>query len=117
VDDDAFIALAHAGGEISHLWMSAIAPLHGPRFRVSGMESGFACDGLDPQEPQLRDGMRPGDPGFGEVEGLERGNYATFYEGVRDWIAAGAPPPVDPWDAVRVLEVLETARAQRRQPA
>ena len=117
VDDDAFIALTHAGGEISHLWMSAIAPLHGPRFRVSGMESGFACDGLDPQEPQLRDGIRPGDPGFGEVEGLERGNYAAFYEGVRDWIAAGAPPPVDPWDAVRVLEVLETARAERRQPA
>jgi predicted dehydrogenase len=110
VDDDAFIALRHAGGAISHLWMSAIAPLHGPRFRVSGMERGFASDGLDPQEAQLREGMRPGDPGFGEVDGLETGNYAAFYEGVRDWVRDEAPPPVDPWDAVRVLEILEEAR-------
>jgi predicted dehydrogenase len=110
VDDDAFIALTHAGGEISHLWMSAIAPLSGPRFRVSGMRAGFASDGLDPQENQLREGMRPGDPGFGEKEGLERGNYVAFYEGVRDWARGEAPPPVDPWDAVRVLEVLEQAR-------
>jgi predicted dehydrogenase len=111
VDDDSFIALTHAGGEISHLWMSAIAPLHGPRFRVSGLEAGFGCDGLDPQEAQLRDGMRPGDPGFGEVEGLERGNYPAFYEGVRDWALGQAAPPVDPWDGVRVLEILEQARA------
>ncbi|MFL5981926.1 MAG: Gfo/Idh/MocA family oxidoreductase [Gaiellaceae bacterium] len=112
VDDDSFLALTHAGGEISHLWMSAIAPLHGPRFRVSGMTAGFACDGLDPQEDQLRDGMRPGDPGFGEAEGLERGNYVAFYEGVRDWARGDAAAPVDPWDGVRVLEVLEQARSQ-----
>ena len=110
VDDDSFVALTHAGGEISHLWMSAIAPLHGPRFRVSGMESGWGCDGLDPQEAQLRDGMRPGDPGFGAVEGLERGNYPAFYEAVRDWARGEAPAPVDPWDGVRVLEILEAAR-------
>ena len=110
VDDDAFIALQHVSGEISHLWMSAIAPLHGPRFRVSGMTAGFASDGLDPQEEQLRDGMRPGDPAFGERHGFERGNYVAFYEGVRDWLRGEAPPPVDPWDGVRVLEVLEEAR-------
>jgi predicted dehydrogenase len=147
VDDDAFIALTHMGGEISHLWMSAIAPLYGPRFRVSGMEAGFASDGLDPQEPQLREGMRPGDPGFGEgMTGwigadaggadpgagelggadagaghaglrripLERGNYVAFYERVRDWARGEAPPPVDPDDGVRVLEVLEHARVGDR---
>jgi scyllo-inositol 2-dehydrogenase (NADP+) len=131
VDDDAFVALTHAGGEISHLWMSAIAPLNGPRFRVSGMRAGFGCDGLDPQEPQLRDGMRPGDPGFGDGgEGwlradagggghdgggqpiqLERGAYIRFYEAVRDWASGDAAAPVDPWDGVRVLEILEEARA------
>ncbi|HEX4718962.1 MAG TPA: Gfo/Idh/MocA family oxidoreductase [Thermoleophilaceae bacterium] len=123
VDDDAFIALRHAGGQISHLWMSAIAPLHGPRFRVSGLAAGFACDGLDPQEPQLRDGMRPSDRAFGEappgrivgedderpVE-LERGNYVAYYERVRDWVRGDGAPPVDPWDGVRVLEILEAAR-------
>jgi predicted dehydrogenase len=134
VDDDAFIALRHAGGEISHLWASAIAPLYGPRFRVSGMQAGFASDGLDPQEAQLRDGMRPGDPGFGEsgsgwlgADGpgadasagagalqriaLERGNYVAFYEGVRDWARGDASPPVDPHDGVRVLEILEQCRS------
>jgi len=123
VDDDVFIALTHAGSEVSHLWMSAIAPLHGPRFRVSGMKAGFACDGLDPQEAQLRDGMLPGDAGFGEggsgrlaadpggAVAMERGAYGRFYEGVRDWANGETPPPVDPWDGVRVLEVLEQARA------
>ena len=125
VDDDAFIALQHAGGEISHLWASAIAPLHGPRFRVSGLDAGFGSDGLDPQEAQLRDGMRPTDPGFGDgLSGwlkhddprpaelrLERGQYVRFYEGVCDWLRGEAPPPVDPADGVRVLEVLEQVRS------
>lgn len=125
VDDDAFVALQHAGGEISHLWMSVTAPLHGPRFRVSGTAAGFGCDGLDPQEGQLRDGMRPSDPGFGaggagwiepadavggEVA-LERGCYEAFYKGVRDWVRDEAPAPVDPLDGVRALEIIERARA------
>ncbi|MFL5841575.1 MAG: Gfo/Idh/MocA family oxidoreductase, partial [Thermoleophilaceae bacterium] len=41
VEDDVFVALEHEGGERSHLWMSAVAPLHGPRFRVSGLKAGF----------------------------------------------------------------------------
>jgi scyllo-inositol 2-dehydrogenase (NADP+) len=113
VDDDVFVALTHAGGEISHLWMSAIAPLHGPRFRVSGTKAGFASDGLDPQEEQLREGMHPSEDRFGQAEGLERGNYVAFYEGVRDWARGDAPPPVDPWDGVRVLEIIERARDLR----
>jgi predicted dehydrogenase len=123
VDDDVFIALEHEGGERSHLWMSAIAPLHGPRFRVSGLQAGFGCDGLDPQEGQLHAGKRPGDSGWGEappgwvvgeaqtpVE-LERGRYEDYYAQVRDWAQGDAPPPVDPADGVRVLEILEQARA------
>jgi predicted dehydrogenase len=109
VADDCFIALEHAGGERSHLWMSAVAPEPGPRFRVQGLRAGFAVDGLDPQESQLRDGLRPGDPGFGERPGLDPGRYVGFYAGVRDWVTGGGPPPVDPADAVRVLEVLEAA--------
>ncbi len=126
VEDDAFVALEHPGGVRSHLWMSATAPLAGPRFRVSGMLAGFACDGLDPQEGQLRDGVRPGAPGYGEAPpgrlgdggiALERGRYEDFYAGVRDWVRGEAPPPVDPADGVRVVELLEAARrsAQRRE--
>jgi hypothetical protein len=90
--------------------MSVIAPLHGTRFRVSGTVRGFSTSGLDPQEEQLREGMKPGDPGFGEKIGLAHGRYGAYYEAVRDWAQGNAPAPVDPWDAVRVLEVLEQAR-------
>jgi predicted dehydrogenase len=110
VEDDVFVALEHDGEVRSHLWMSATAPLFGPRFRVSGLRGGFAADGLDPQEAQLRDGMRPGDPGFGEAPGMEPGRYVEFYERVRDWARGAAPPPVDPFESLAGLEVLEAAR-------
>ena len=128
VDDDAFVALVHASGVRSHLRASAIAPLHGPRFAVSGLQAGLAIDGLDVQESQLRSGTRPSDAGFGvsdrearliDAEGeravpLERGDYPAFYRAVVDWLAAGRPPPVDPWDAVAGLRVLDAARRSAR---
>jgi predicted dehydrogenase len=110
VEDDVFLALEHAGGEVSHLWMSMVAPNPGPRFRVSGLAGGFVSEGLDPQEAQLKAGLRPGDPGFGEAPGLDPGRYVDFYAGVRDWARGEGPRPVDPADAVRVLEILEAAR-------
>jgi predicted dehydrogenase len=124
VDDDAFVALAHANGVRSHLRMSAIAPLHGPRLSVSGLDGGVATDGLDVQEGQLRSGMTPDDPEFGasdrearlvDADGertipLDRGDYPAFYKAVVDWLAAGRPPPVDPWDAVTGLRILDAAR-------
>ncbi len=123
-EDDAFLALEHAGGVRSHLSMGAVAPLHGPRFRVSGMRAGFATDGLDVQEDQLRAGTTPSEPGFGlgeragrlvEEHGeqavpLERGDYPAFYAGVVHWLRDGAPPPVPPEDAVAGLRVLDAAR-------
>jgi predicted dehydrogenase len=110
VEDDVFIALEHEGGVRSHLWMSAVAPLHGPRFRVSGLKRGFACDGLDPQEAQLAEGMRPGDPGYGEADGLLPGAYERFYEGVVAWLGDAAPAPVDPRDSLAGMRVLDAAR-------
>jgi predicted dehydrogenase len=110
VEDDVFVALEHPGGERSHLWMSAVAPLPGPRFRVSGLDGAFASDGLDPQEPQLAEGLRPGDPGYGEAEGLEAGAYERFYEGVVAWLHDDAPPPVDPRDSLACMRVLDAAR-------
>jgi predicted dehydrogenase len=123
VDDDVFLALEHLGGERSHLWMSAIAPLFGPRFRLSGLRAGFATDGLDPQESQLQQGLRPGDTGFAisppgtlvsadgsEEVPLEPGAYVRFYEAVVPWLRDGAPAPVDPRDSLACLRVLDAAR-------
>jgi predicted dehydrogenase len=45
------------------------------------------------------------------------GNYKAFYEGVRAAIADGAPPPVDPANALKTLEIIAAAQrsaAERR---
>lgn len=126
VDDDVFLALEHASTVRSHLWMSALAAQRGPRFRVLGDRAAFVKHGLDVQEEALRAGRKPDEPGFGkeprkswgrlgvdgdtrEVE-TELGDYSAFYAGVAASVLDGSPPPVDPADAVAVLEVLDAAR-------
>jgi scyllo-inositol 2-dehydrogenase (NADP+) len=126
VDDDAFVALTHASGVRSHLWMSAVAAQLGPRLRVLGDRAAYVKHGLDGQEEALRGGGRPDLPGWGEeppdrwgVLGTEQqarpvrtepGAYQRFYEGLVAALRDGAPPPVDPADAVAALRVLDAAR-------
>jgi len=126
VDNDTFLALTHAGGVRSHLWMSTAAAQAGPRFRVLGAAAAYSKYGLDVQEEALREGARPGSRGWGEEPeerwGLlgagddlrrlrtEPGCYECFYEGVRAAVSEGAPPPVLPAEALAVLEVIEAAR-------
>jgi predicted dehydrogenase len=126
-DDDAFVVLRHARGTVSHLWASAVAPAPGPRLRVAGSEAGFVVEGVDSQEDALRRGGRPsaGEPWGAEpqerwgrlVRGeltepvpSEPGAWPEFYAALASALASGGPPPVDPADAIAVLEVLETAR-------
>ncbi len=125
-DDDAFIALTHADGTRSHLWMSAVAGRLGPRFRVLGSESAYVKWGLDPQEDRLRAGERPGGPDWGaeppECWGrlgvdddarppvpTEPGAYQDFYAGVVACLRDGGPPPVDPESVAEALAVLQAA--------
>jgi predicted dehydrogenase len=126
VDDDAFVALTHAGGTRSHLWMSAVAARLGPRFRVLGGRAGYTKYGLDGQEAALRAGGSPADDGWGTeppdtwgVLGTDAdsrrvptlpGTYEGFYADVRDALTGGAPLPVDPASSVQVLEIVEAAR-------
>lgn len=125
-DDDSFVALTHANGVRSHLFMSAVAAQTGPRFRLLGSRAAYVKWGMDPQEAKLRDGQSPDAPGFGDdPEGhwgtlgageesrpvpTERGAYRRFYEGVVDALRGVAPPPVDPHDAIATLAVIEAAR-------
>jgi predicted dehydrogenase len=126
-DDDAFIALTHANGTRSHLWMSAVAPQPGPRLRVLGSTNGYTVSGLDPQEGELRAGSRPDDGKpwgtveadrwgtFGAGDDLRAiptlpGDYPAFYAGMAAALLDGAPVPVDPSDAVETLRILEYAR-------
>ena len=128
VDDDVFVALRHASGVRSHLWMSAVAAQLGPRMRVLGDRAAYVKEGLDAQEAALRAGRGPaGDEHWGEEPEArwgrlgtedawrpvrtEPGAYQRFYDGVAASVRDGAPPPVDPAEAIAVLEVLDEIRA------
>jgi predicted dehydrogenase len=130
VDDDAFVALTHADGVRSHLGVGALVARPGPRFRVLGDRAGYTRWGMDVQEAQLGAGLGPGSPGWGigpadddgglgAGEDVERvptvpGAYERFYTGVAAALDGAGPPPVDPWDSVAGLEVIEAARRSAR---
>jgi predicted dehydrogenase len=127
VEDDVFIALTHESGVHSHLWTSSVAAQVGARMRVMGTKAAYTKQSADVQEAVLRAGGGPRSLGFGEDPeaqwGLlgagtdvrpvrtERGNYQRFYELAVPWLRDGAPAPVDPDDAVAVLQLIEAARA------
>lgn len=126
VEDDVFLALTHGSGVHSHLWASALAGQLAPRFRLLGDAGAYVTWGMDPQEAALRAGRKPGSANFGERPADEwgklgagdavrpyrtlTGEWTRFYEGVVTAITTGAPMPVDPHDAVRVLTILDAAR-------
>jgi predicted dehydrogenase len=125
VDDDAFLALAHASGVRSHLWASHVAADRGPRLRVLGARAAYVKHGLDVQADRLQTGMRPGEAGFGDEPRdawgvlragdqsrpvpTEPGDYAGFYAGVAATVRDGTDPPVALDDAIRGLRVIEAA--------
>ena len=125
VDDDAFVALEHASGVRSHLWMSLAAAEQGGRLRVLGDRAAYVKTGMDVQEAALRSGALPG-PGWGEEPPAQwgrlgagdawtpvptdPGDYPAFYAAVAAALRSGGPPPVDPLDAVAALEVIEASR-------
>ena len=129
VDDDAFVALSFAEGRVAHLWMSQTAPIPGPRVRISGLRGAYEHGDVDPQEDQLKAGLRPGDEGWGsepedrhgrlvtggpqpsdERVATERGAWERYYERVRDAVRGETAPPVDPADGVRAVALVEAAR-------
>ncbi|WP_037888546.1 Gfo/Idh/MocA family protein [Streptomyces viridochromogenes] len=133
-DDDTFIALTHADGVRSHLYVSATTAQLGPRFRVLGSRAGYVKYGLDPQEAALREGARPG-PGWGtepeslwgrvgagespltgggRVEPTLPGDYPAYYAAVAKALLDGGPNPVTALEAAAALDVLEAARRSAR---
>jgi len=126
-DDDAFLALEHRSGARSHLWASLLAATPGPRLRVLGDRAAYVITDVDGQEDALRSGARPSADEEWGVEAPERwgrliteeksesipsepGSWPSFYIGLERALREGSPVPVDPWEAVTVLEVLDAAR-------
>lgn len=128
LDSDVFVALHHVSGVESHLWGSWRQAAPGPRFRVSGTTGTYIIDGLDGQEAALKAGRSPatlGDRWGTEPEHTwgrlyrgatgapvrsERGRWDQFYPAFAAAVRGENPVPVDPWDAVRNMDVLDAAR-------
>ncbi len=126
-DDDAFVALDHISGVRSHLWASLLAAAPGPRLRVLGDRAAYIVTDVDGQEDALRSGALPSDDDAWGAEPeerwgrliseassdpvpSERGDWPRFYAGLERALRQGSPPPVDPWDAVAGLEILDAGR-------
>jgi predicted dehydrogenase len=130
VEDDVFVSLRHRSGVRSQLWMSSTAAQSGPRMRASGSRAAYTKYGMDVQEDALRAGARPGHPGFGEDPpdrhgtlgagdaidpvATERGAYQEFYTLLARSLRENTPAPVDPGDAVKVLEIIDAIHTRGR---
>ncbi|WP_026534661.1 Gfo/Idh/MocA family oxidoreductase [Arthrobacter sp. H14] len=122
-DDDTYVALEHASGVRSRLWMNRT----GPRFRVLGSESTYTQWGLDGQQPALAAGVLPegSEPGtdedatwgrlgpFGDLQSAADtgGSTPDFYRMLADSLLDGGPVPVDPAGPLEVLRIMESIRA------
>jgi predicted dehydrogenase len=126
-DDDAFVALQHRSGVRSHLWTSLLAAAPGPRLRVLGDRAAYVLNDVDGQEEALVSGARPGDRDDWGMEPQQKwghlineqgseaipsesGDWPRFYSWLERALREGVPPPVDAWDAVAGLEILDAAR-------
>jgi predicted dehydrogenase len=121
--------MRHAGGVVSHLVGDLL--LHGvpgPRFRVFGTAGRYDVDAFDGQADELMAGGSPA--ASGDAWGIvprekwgrlhtghttrpwpsERGDWTQFYASFADAVRGRGALPVDPWDAVACLELLEAAQ-------
>jgi predicted dehydrogenase len=127
LDDDVFVALHHEDVE-SHLWGSWRQAAPGPRLRVTGTTGTYIVDGIDGQETVLKTGKAPKDLGdrwgvepehawgrlyrgaTGAPVRSERGRWDVYYPAFAAAVRGEGAVPVDPWDAVRTMDVLDAAR-------
>jgi scyllo-inositol 2-dehydrogenase (NADP+) len=107
----------------------------GPRFVVHGRKGSFIKHGLDPQEENLKQGMKPGDEQLGadlkanygllhtEINGkVERkqvktlpGNYAGYFENVYQAFTGNGQLAVKPEEALQTIRVIEKAYQSSRE--
>ena len=122
---DYFHVLLHYQNIEVVLHASCFSAAPNTRFRLEGTKGSYIKYGLDPQEPQLKNGMTPNDRGYGvedtqdhgrlyfesssELIETEQGCYQKYYAEICEAIESGTDNPVDPEDAVEVLKILELA--------
>lgn len=124
--NDYFDISLHYGQRRVTIACSRLMAASRPRFALHGKLASFVKHGLDPQEPLMKAGGTPNDPGYGiedpaqhgalvfpdgsrETIATERGDYRRYYSGVGQAILTGTPPPVTAADAVLGQKLIELA--------
>lgn len=126
--DDYFHVVLHYPRMRAHLHAGTLVADAARRFAVHGVRGSFVKDGLDTQEAMLREGLRPGIPGWGadardgwltlaDDDGTLRreriatlpGDYRRCYAAFRDAIRGTGAPPATTAQALEVMALLELA--------
>jgi scyllo-inositol 2-dehydrogenase (NADP+) len=101
----------------------------GPRFQVHGTVGSFVKYGLDSQEAQLKQNIKPGTKGFGIEPAIQRGilntgllgkefrgkyktfpgDYMEFFNNVYSVIVKGSEMVIKPEDALLNIRIIEAA--------
>jgi predicted dehydrogenase len=123
-----FVAARHAEGVVSHLVGDMVLQGEpGRRFRVFGTRATYDAGTYDGQADALMAGGSPA--ASGDAWGIvprerwgrlhrghttrpwpsERGDWRVLYTRFADAVRGRGPVPVDPWDSVAGLDVLEAA--------
>ena len=124
-----FVAARHAAGTISHLVGDVtLNGEPGPRFRVFGTAATYDVTAFDNQADDLLAGGTPAASGnawgmvppehWGRLHAgpttrpwpSERGDWTAFYTSFATAVRGQGAAPVDPWDSVAGLEMLEAAQ-------
>ena len=124
--DDYFHVVLGYGSLRVVLHSSMMTAVPGPVIEAHGAGGSFIKYGLDTQEPMLREGKRPGGPGWGvdpvkattvrNVDGVPGkaipiavppGDYLGYYESIARAITRGEANPVPAEEALQVMRILE----------
>ena len=120
-EDDAFLVCRHAGGVVSHLGATSLSGAPGPRVRLLGTQAAYVMADFT-GEMHVWDGQADADSSHSgwlyrgdSREPVERAGsgQADLYRAVAAALASDDPQaamPVDPWDAVHTLAVIDAAR-------
>jgi predicted dehydrogenase len=125
-EDDVFLACTHASGARSHLGALSLSAAPGPRTRVLGTRAAYVATSFEGEATAFADlaDLNEEHTGWLVVGDIrtpvprERGHHADFYRIVAEAIAQGRGQhgmPVQPDEAVHVLEVVDAARTSAAQ--
>ena len=126
-EDDAFLACRHTSGVVSHLGATSVSAAPGPRVRILGRRGAFLLNQFEDDGADIYPDLAHADAGqCGWIYAGEQRTPVTrppagqvdFYRQVRRALATQDPQaamPVDPYDAVHTLAVIDAARASAAQ--